>query len=527
MNYNLIMKFLSFFKVNDSFKAAKYSLLSTLVVGFISYSLLVIYRVGDPDTIIEGLTYYMNATWAIVGCGRWLLPIINVLSGNVVMPIFIVTFYCFIMWLSAFLITKIWNINKTILVIVITVVMAVTPSTIIQLIAIYMGCDFAIACLLATLFVYFCFNNNNKFSYLICVVCITLMLASYQSYISYAACLSLMTIIIKCLIYEYIDYKNLIKAIITALIGCFLYLISYKVVLAVFSLESSSRMAEFSIKNMFTNLPKQILYLYNSYFGYFKDSIMQRYIIYALLIITLIICLISIIANKKYQIKNKIVIIICLLLIPLASNLVSIIIPKNPITPFMTYQYILTVPFIVCVCSHIDTNKFNSFILNIIVVLSLALTWTHIVSANATYQCYKMSYDYVNNQFNQVVYDIEHFDGYEKDKTPVLIVGFFKDDTLRNNIKTYDYAIDLKTNLFDNDLFDNLVFWEDSSGVTFNRQRYFLQYFGLDFKEITFNDYSSIINTNEFSELNTWPDKNSIKMINDYLVVKIGENYVK
>lgn len=518
MNYNFIMKFIEFFKIKGSYKTIKISLLSSMIVGLISYILIVVYRVADPDTVIEGLTYYINATWAIVGCGRWMLPIINILSGNVIMPLFIVLFYCFAMWLSAFLICKMWNIDKPYLVALIACVMTVTPSSISQLVATYMGICFALACLLSTVFVYVCFTLKNKISWLIAIICIVLSLALYQSYVSYIACLTIMTIFIYC--FENKDLKEVlsvfVKVVITAIIGCLLYFISNKVILTVFDLESSSRLASFSFADIITNLIPRIIEMYKVYFNYFNDSVMNRKLFYLILFVLIIFIYIVNLLEKK-NILTVIIESLCLVLIPLSSNLIGLITPDNPITILMSYQNILVIPFTLYLTSSINIK--HNYVFNFIcITISICLCWTHVVSANATYQCYKMSYDYTYSQYAQVIYDIQHFEGYEKDKTPVIIAGFFEDDTLRKNIKTYNYSVEL---------FDNLVFWETYGGATYNMQRYVLQYFGLDFIESTTDQYQKVVNNKEFENMNIWPNKNSIEMIDDYLVVKIGNNYIK
>lgn len=527
MNYNFIMKLLDFFKIEGTYKAAKISLFFSIAIGLMSYNLVITYRIADPDTIIEGLTYYINATWAIVGCGRWLLPIINSISGNIIIPLFCVTFYTIGMWLSAFIISKTWDIKNTFIITVVAIVMTVTPSTIIQMVATYMSCDFALACIFSSIFTYLCFKKQNLLSYLLSIIFIVLSLAAYQSYISYAACLSLLTICIKCLKQDVNTFKSTIKAISSALVGCIVYLLSNKIILKIFNLSSSSRLANVTLSNFFDNFSDHIYNVYYSFVKFFCDKTMNRRVIYFALFIILIFLFILIIISKNINRKNKLLFFILIPLIPVSANVVSLITPDNPITVFMTYQYILLVPFILYLSQIlIDNFKFN-FIKNLCLLLSIVLTWTNIVSANATYQCYKMTYDYTYNQYSQVIYDIQHNENYIKDTTPVIIAGFFEDDTLRNNIKTYNYAIELNNNLLDNQLFNNLVFWEDKSGVTFNRQRYILQYFGLDFKDISYETYHNIIETSDFASMPIWPNNDSIKLINNYLVVKIDDNYIK
>ena len=515
MNYNFVVNLLDFFKINGSFKTAKISLLLTAIVGFISYDLLIVYRVADPDTIIEGLTYYINATWAIVGCGRWLLPIVNILSGNIIMPPFVVAFYCFVMWLCAIIICRIWKIEKTFHVLVITICLSVTPAAVSQLVATYMGVCFALACLFATVFVYFCFESDSRFSFFLCVCSIVASLALYQSYIAHAATLTLMTLALY--LYQNREQKLIInkavKAFIAALAGMICYFISNKVILALLHLESSSRLAEFSITRIFSDLGSTLFGLYKTYFSFLNDATLLRRYLYLFLFVTIVISTVLYLLKKEVNIVYKVLFVLCLILIPFATNVIGLITPDNPITVLMTYQYILIVPFAFALINkQIRISEYT------VIVLSVILCWTHVVSANATFECYRMSHDYVYNQYSQVIYDVQHTEGYVKDETPVLIAGFFDDSTLRKNIRTYDYSFEL---------FDDLVFWDTLGGATYNRHRYVMQYFGLDFIDFSIEEYQRIISTDEFKKMNLWPDKEGMKFIDGYLVVKINDNVAK
>ncbi|MBR3251129.1 MAG: glucosyltransferase domain-containing protein, partial [Erysipelotrichaceae bacterium] len=407
-------------------------------------------------------------------------------------------------------------INKTSFVSIIAACMTVTPAAVSQLVATYMGICFALACVFATLFVYFCFESDDIFSYFLCICFIVCSLALYQSYIAHAAVLTLMTIAL----YLYqneeqqLIIKKTVKAIITALAGMIAYFISNKIILAVLHLESSSRLAEFSFGRIFSNIGYTIVWLYKSYFDFLNDSVLLRKYLYLLLFTVITSFVIKYLIGKENTVIYKIMFIVCLFLVPFASNIIGLITPDNPITILMAYQYILIVPF----CFALLKDNSIRIAKCMIVSITVLLCWTHIISANATFECYKMSHDYVYNQYSQVIYDVQHTDGYVKDETPVFIAGFFEDSTLRKNIKTYNYSFEL---------FDDLVFWNTLGGATYNRHRYVMQYFGLDFIDFSIDEYQRIIKTDEFKKMNLWPDTDGIKFIDGYLVVKINNNYIE
>ena len=507
-------KLKDFFKVNDSYKCAKYSFIFTLCFGILSYNLYVIYGYTNPDGIVEGLTSYINATWHITGCGRWMLPIILLISANVHMPLLTVIAYITLMWLSAFTIAKLWKIKSCTLVTLFSLIMSVNKSTIDHITTNTVAFPYAVACYLAILFVYILFEKKGISKYIVSIICLTCSLGIYQTYIGLSACLILMTIIIK-LIKN--DEKNLLKTIvdtiICAFISCALYLIILKTILLIFNLTSGGRVGDLSISKILKNLIPQIKNIYVSYFVILNDYVLFKNIIYLLigivLIITIIISLINIDNNKK------IAIIICLLLIPLASNIASLIAYNSQISSNMCFQNVLIIPFTLSLVKIIIKNKFINVIC---ILLTLVLCWTFLVSANATFRCYQLSHDSIKYQMSLIMDDVIHDDDYILNESKVLFVGYPNDKTLRENIKTYKYAYHF-------DEMSNIAFWEDTAnGYTYNRQKYILNYFGVDIKDLSFNDYLDVINSNEFKQMPIWPVTGSIKKINDIIVVKLTNN---
>lgn len=507
-------KLKDFFKVNDSYKCAKYSFIFTLCFGILSYNLYVIYGYTNPDGIVEGLTSYINATWHITGCGRWMLPIILLISANVHMPLLTVIAYITLMWLSAFTIAKLWKIKSCTLVMLFSLIMSVNKSTIDHITTNTIAFPYAVACYLAVLFVYVLFEKKGISKYIVSIICLTCSLGIYQTYIGLSACLILMTIIIKLIRSEEKDLlKTIVGTIICALISCVLYLLILKVILLIFNLTSGGRVGELSISKILINLIPQIKNIYLSYFVIFNDHVLFKNIIYLLigsiLIVTLIISLITIDNNKK------IIAIVCLLLIPLASNIASLITYNSQISSNMCFQNILLVPFTLSLVKIVIKNRFINVIC---ILLTSTLCWTFLVSANATFRCYQLSHDSIKYQMSLIMDDVMHSEGYVLNESKVLFIGYPNDNALRENINTYKYAYHF-------DEMSNIAFWEGiSPGLTFNRKNYVLNYFGIDIKDISVEECKKILESDEFKNMNIWPENNSIKKVNGTIVVKLAES---
>ena len=510
------MKKCDFFRINGDFTAAKIGLFASITAGLLAYNQYFINWYTNADGIIEGLTAFTNTTWVLTGCGRWVLAIFTYLSGNIVMPFASVIGFSLCTWLSSFLVAKTWNLKSTLSIVLLSVLMTVTPATVLHFNYNAIAFPYSVAILLGTLYVYINFSFDHKLSCLFSCVCLALTLGIYQCYVGYAAALTLVTMIV--FLYNGKDIKEVFqkagKSIITAIVGGVLYYMGLFVILKLTGLQTTSRMNDVSLSKTITNVFPSILEAYRYYLQYINDHIFQRRFLYLTFILISILC---ILLKSKTNVKNTVLCLAFVLLVPLASNIFTVILPGTLITMTMSYHYILIVVLALGLVDGIDI-KIKSLLRYAVSITCVLLSWTYIISANATFTCYKLSHQYTYGQMSQVVYDIQHNENYVLNETPVIIVGYFEDTALRQNIKTYRYAIDLP---------ENLVFWKVPVGVTYNRQKYFVNYFGLDFKDIDNSEYQFVINSPEFKTMNNWPNENSIKMIDKYLVVKIADNFIK
>ena len=104
---------------------------------------------------------------------------------------------------------------------------------------------------------------------------------------------------------------------------------------------------------------------------------------------------------------------------------------------------------------------------------------------------------------------------YKTYKTQIVIAGYISDDVLRDSNPLYRYAISLP---------ENVAFWEDTNGVTYNRRNYFLNYFGIDAQIVSEELYYYVIYSDWFKEMSVWPNANSVIFKDGLVVVKLTED---
>jgi len=490
-------KLKDFFKINNSYKIAKYTFLAVLIIGILAYHKVFYCIVANPDGLQEGYKIYHNANWASSGCGRWLIRYYNLLHFNRVIP-GLVTIECILFnYLTSVVVIKVLKIDKISNAIISSLFLLVTPTCISQLSYTSVASVYSFSMFLSSLYVYFNIKNN-KYGYIIGTLCLAICLGGYQPYIGFASCLMVMYII-KTIIDRQFHYKNVLRYLSSGVFGVILYYLIYKIDLLIYHLTSEYRMNEFSIIDTISSIPNRMIQMYKDYFNLFLDGILYRNYLYIVLFIIGFIVLIY----AFIKISNKVVFIVLVLLIPIASNVIGIIIPFYEIKIIMIQQSFLIVPFLLS----ISEKRLNILLM----IISCLISATYIYSANMTYKSYDSSYRKINDEMTKVMEEVRKLDDYIENETKIIIGGFVsydKDDSYKNSI----------------DIPENVAFWMDIDGAINGRYAYFTNMLKVNPQEINIDEYYYIIGLEDYYLMPCWPNNGSVKMIDGYVIVKFSDN---
>lgn len=309
----------------------------------------------------------------------------------------------------------------------------------------------------------------------------------------------------------------MVNGIVSCIIGCFAYSNILDWDLTRRELDNTgTRVAQFEFSTIVESFSNSFKVTYSQFFEFVKEPFMHRGVLVKLCVVIIVLVLIweiiQLIKDKKFI--RPFLVLVLLLLIPAGLNIIRILIPYSELRKMLQYQNILLVPFTFACIGYLAKYKIHKPVKAIASLAVIALAWTYFWAGNATYKCYELSYNHINSQMQIAVSRVYDLEGYMKDETPILMAGFPSDAVLKNNMDIYQYA---------ENLYGNLAFWNDMHGATKNRYLYFLDYFGIDAKHFSDDEYIRIIDTGEFAGMPVWPDKGSVKMIDGYAVIKFTD----
>lgn len=505
----------------EEWKKLRWALISALAAAVLAYHYLIIFGYGNPDALAEGLLVYTGYDWALA-CGRWALRYMSRwLSGNVVIPGLWIPLYALCSAVSAWLICRLWDIKSPSAVCLVSVLLAVNPTVIEQSLLQYMFMAWGFSNLFSVMSVYMvCRDENPYWKLLLCPVLIALAFGLYQACLGVLCLMLCMTLILKALRGEKIKCLLLpgLKFAVAAFLGVMLYFIILRMELNRWGEPESGRLLAFSVAEIFTSLNKTFPVAYNTFFDYFFEPVFRRSLIYKFLFAMTAGAIVFKAAGlmKSANWTNTILVVLLTTLIPACANVSDIVFPYNKPVLIMQYQSILVVPFAVALLWNIrlPLPKASALCRAVTALLLAVLAWGYTVSANATYKVYEQAYQHTYAAVDTAMDMVYQLPDYQPGE-PIAFAGFPDDSVVKGSTAmkiAYGH-------------YDNLVFWEGFPGLQGGRANYLHHFFGIDAGAVPYEKFVAVLDTDEFREMNLFPQSNSVRRIDDLIIVKFEEDF--
>ncbi|ODR36002.1 glucosyltransferase domain-containing protein [Eisenbergiella tayi] len=499
----------------------RYCLIFTFIAGLIIHLSELIYQIGGIDTILFGV-HQKNFDWE-VSLGRWMIPLIASIRNGIVVPVFTSVVSLILMAMCMVFIIDILDINNKVWISICAIIFMSVPYMhyIVQLF--YCSDAYSFSLLFSVVAVWLLIKFKSIFVYVVSALLFMLSLAIYQSQISVS--------IVLCLIYIFImtikDEKNLkeimaqmSKFICTGIGGVLCYLVSARVAAGFFNLELAgykgiNSMGMPSNMDFFASLRRLIVYLMKTYVlnsdlskGDFWGIFDAKINILVILVVALLIIYL-VIKNRIYKSKKRMsFLVFILLLFPVAFGIITFMVVEEEYLSRTSPQVAMLYFFMFTLMSIVGNTDSLCIKLSkwLGVFVAVLICYNFVFTTNQYY--------YGVNWINEKTYGIasrmvdraEQTPGWYAEM-PMLIVG----DSRSKNYGILDESINgTNTEMF-------TFYVNDGSW-----QKYLWQYFGVKYSQCTDSQYQKIKDSDELKEMDYFPEKNSVKIIDGVLVIKLS-----
>lgn len=471
--------------------------LTLFIALFLCHFPLMIKNIITADVLLNNY-YYEGYAWEL-SLGRFGVFLVGLLKAYFSFPHIDLIISYFILSLSFILLLDLFEIKDKILVIFSLILLVVSPVVSATILFHYCSIAYFISFFLSICSIYLYYKWDNKYGKIIApIICIIGSLSFYQAYLSFIVSLFIFYNI-RLILQKKIDYKNSFKYVGIVLGSIIGYFIIVKLSQAVLHID----MANYSDANnvglsTILSFPRKIIDSYILFYQFFftnkimKNTYFHNNIFNLLLLFCFSCNYLFVVYKSKVEKREKIILVILLLLIPVFVNSVIFVISEAKLQLLMSASYLLIYLLFISLLE----KKY----IKILTLLVLAILYrNYFIQDQATYASLENTF----NRYKTVIMgayskNINHSD------YKYLIIGEFDDSLYSSSMYLANYGY----------IADSGIFWDEYNLRKLGFERYANEYLGIHLEYASEEEYNDIIENN--------PSLGFVSIYDDVVVINLG-----
>ena len=487
-------------------KIWQYTFFTAIILGLCTHLPIMLSDIPNHDGLAS---IYFDQN--MIMSGRWFLSVACGFSSYYSLPWLIGLLAILILAVTAVVLTEVLEINKVSGGVMIAGILVTFPVLTSTFAYVFTMDGYMLAVLLSVLAVYLV--DKGKAGFLWGGIALAFSMGIYQAYLPIAILLCLYKVVL--ILLNDTTKKEKVKSILNYLYmgatGVALYYIIMKVMLLVQKTELGSYqggnegvgISVSTIAELYKDFAEFVLtgkVLVNNVF-----SIVAFCIIAGLFAVAFVqLC----VKKKLYKSLWLYVVIIALLVvIPAVTNVILLILPNISYHTLMRYQYVIFLMVMIAfIQRYLEVNiKVTSVILNLAAVVMI---FNYVVTDNIAYSNLEKKYEKTYAYCVRLADRMEQTEGYYQG-IPVAMIGVVSD----KEYPLTDVTGDVTSKLL-GITGDTLLYTGE------NYKAFFQNYLGITMNLVPIEDMTDIYNSKEYWEMNSFPAKDSMKVVDGVLYIK-------
>ncbi len=491
---------------------------SALIVGLMAHLYKITSWLPNWDSIV-----FRYDPQNMLALGRWFLPVVCSFSSFYDLPflngIIAIVFHA----LAAVCICKMFNIKKKITAFLIGAVTVSFPTVTSVMMYNYVADGYSIAFFLSVLAAYFMIKE--KPCYILSIICIALSTGIYQAYITVTIMLLLLKLI-EDIVHNDSSFLKVLKKgglmLLSGILGMALYTVILKVLLAVFSSElldyqginSTASLSNIDILSSLYIVKETFI---KCFFDFSEGINLFVVLNIFILVVSVIFYIECIIKNKVYKKPATFIslLVLCVISLVGAASL-AFINPQIDYHNLMLMGYLVFYLFFIFLYEreNLENKIFPNIKLWVILITSLLVIANQVVIANVSYHKAQMAYEKSYGVLIRIADRIEQTDGAEECEK-LLVIGALKN--------SQDYSVNLTPDI--TGITDGYILRADDETVNQSVLCSALSdYCEKDYLFVSGEEKKAMLEREDVKAMGTWPKEDSVALIDNTLVIKLGEN---
>lgn len=460
-----------------------------------------------------------------VTSGRWLLTVLGEFCQNTLdlgynMPVPKGLAFLLMIAISSALIVRTLGIHKKCSAVLTGCVMATFPTVCATMVFRFTAPYYGVSLLLAVVAVWIL--DRPKWGLLASSFCIACSMGIYQAYVPFSIGLFVL-ILMRQALQEDRNLRQLIcrglRSCVCLLLGLILYFVFLKITLTAYNAELDSYQGIDSMgKLAVSQLPGLVrkawlsaaLFSVRDYCTLASTPILKA--LWTLLIgVTLVLSLALVVMRKK-NVWNVIFFSLMGILFPLAVNFIVVMAPDGIVYTIMVYSFVLVAVAPLMLLELLPEQKKKAFFTRFIAVIAALIVFYNGYYTNLNYTSLYYANRQVENYFSGLFTQMRMTDGYTPEKTWAFLGNTIQDPKF--------YSIWKVEPIYGGFIGSHA---EGLLNASYSFDTWIHNYIGYETRYADSEAEQKLIKDSRVMAMPCWPSEGSIRVVDDYLVVKFQE----
>ncbi len=516
-----------------------------LVLTFITYLPFVVQQLNNADDNTYGYLYHIDPGYGVENSmGRFLIRFFEMWRNSIVTPGLIIPLCIVLLTVGTVIICNIFDIKSEFSRVLVGAIIIFAPSVADMLTYYYVADSYCLAFVLMSISVYMLLRKEGIKNYIIGIIIMIMSLSLYQTYVGYALMIITVWAVVM-LVSDKItitsskeDRKNnketirIITAYVGIVVAMCIYLVIYKILNAIGYLGYlKERRMDSIVSDSMSSLPEKIVGTFRSFIEYFFTDVIiynswfgRRYLNILVFAAILAMLVILIIKNKVFLKWYSILLtILALIVTPIIMCVMSIVAAGASIyaetgilmIPHMNMIYVLMILLADLMIVSFGTEKLFGRLTWIasrvaaVVIMLIMIVFIHVFATYIDRQQVQ-----ITNLANRLVYRMESLEKYEEGQQ-VLVVG-------RPHMGNYSLPDDTYETITKGMISHYSQIFGAEDQISSGWIRAFYYFVGVRYTECPAELRKELIASDEVQNMGTYPADDSVKIINDTVVIKLS-----
>jgi hypothetical protein len=499
----------------------------TFVAGILVHFSLLSYQVTNADGICNSV--YKLGTTSEMRLGRWAIHFVEIARHGLVLPVMSVLVSLLMLSFTALVLRELLGLRSPLHILLMAGLLASYPQVASTLIYFYCSDAYFLSLFLSVLGVFLTAKGNRWVSIIPGAACLVVSMGLYQSYVGVSIALCFL-IVLQDLLKDTLSlgqvFRRAGRLMAMIVLGGAGYFVSMKIALRMAGVIAAhyrgiDQIGHFNLSQLPSHASRS---LYEFFAFYLTDDFLKNSwwglnrVYFVLMLIGAFVSLSLVLQKRPWHDRTRLgLLLLCVPMFPIAHEAIVFLAPQTRAGILMLPQMVLPFLLLLAFCEQLRLNRRGAVLQWGAVALCLLLCFQYALLSNAVYLRMDLDTQRTEAAALQGLTMLEHHPDFGPDKKIAFVGNPLSNEYSPRAYQQVAWAVLGTTAQW------GVIPWKDVDFSQAVWESFLRIHFGVKLNRCTKNELTTLLGTQAFKAMRSFPARECVQEINNILVIKFSD----